>query len=101
MCLWGLSRQVPRIHSAQRGIEVNPEKVWAIIDMQALRNTKEVQRLAGRVAALNRFISRSADKCSPFFRLLKKAFHWDKECNKEFNELKVYLAHLPTINQLT
>lgn len=84
---------------SQRGIKANPEKVKAIINMQAPRNTKEVQRLAGRVAALSRFISRSTDKCSPFFRLLKKAFHWDERCDKAFNELKAYFAHLPTINQ--
>lgn len=84
---------------SQRGIEANPKKVKAIINMQAPRNTKEVQRLAERIAALSQFISRSTNKCSPFFRLLRKAFWWDEECDKAFSELKVYLAHLPTINQ--
>lgn len=50
---------------SQRGIEANPKKIKAIIDMQAPRNTKEVQCLAEKIAALSQFISRSTDKCSP------------------------------------
>ena len=57
-----------------RGIEANLEKVQAILDMQAPRTIKDVQRLAGRVASLNRFISRSIDKCLSFFKTLRKAF---------------------------
>lgn len=60
---------------SHRGIEANPKKGKAILDMQAPRNTKEVQRLAGRIAALSRFISRATDRCTPFFCLLRKAFH--------------------------
>ena len=43
------------------GIKANPEKIHAIQKMTALRSIKEVQRLTGRVAALNHFISRSAE----------------------------------------
>lgn len=84
---------------SQRGVEANPKKVKAILNMQALRNTKEVQRLVGRVATLSRFISRAIDKCCSFVRLLRKAFHWDEECNKAFQELKDHLGHLSLINQ--
>ena len=49
------------------GIEVNPDKIRAINNLQPPRNPKEVQRLIGMTAALNRFISRSADRCRPFF----------------------------------
>ena len=56
----------------RRGIEVNPNHIKAINDLQLLWNPKEVQKLTGMTAALNRFISRSADKCRPFFRLLHK-----------------------------
>lgn len=52
---------------SQRGVEANTDKVKAILDMQALRNTKEIQCLAGRVTALSRFISWATDKCYPFF----------------------------------
>ena len=56
---------------SQRGIEANSEKVRAIIDMTSPRTVKEVQKLIGRIAALNRFVSRATDKCLPFFKTLK------------------------------
>ena len=59
---------------SQRGIETNPEKVGAILEMSLPRTTKEVQSLTGRVAALNRFVFKATDKCLPFFKTLKKAF---------------------------
>lgn len=59
---------------SQRGIEANPGKVKAILDMASLRNVKEVQRLTKRVATLNKFVSKAIDKCLPFFKTLKKAF---------------------------
>jgi hypothetical protein len=65
---------------SQRGIEANPDKIKAILEMQPPRMTKEIQRLMGRVAALNQFVSRSTDKCLPFFKILKKAFTWTNEC---------------------
>ena len=46
-----------------RRIEVNPDLIKAITNMRTPRNPKEVQKLTGMVAALNRFISRSADRC--------------------------------------
>ena len=49
------------------GIEENSEKIRAIQGMTASKSIKEVQRLTGRVAALNRFISRSAERCLSFF----------------------------------
>ena len=69
---------------SQRGIEANPEKVKAILDMTSPRNMKEVQRLTGRVATLNRFISRATNKCLPFFKILKQAFQWTEECEEAF-----------------
>ena len=56
---------------AQKGIEANPEKVRAIINMASPRTVKEVQKLTRRIAALNRFVSRATDKCLPFFKTLK------------------------------
>ena len=51
---------------SQRGIEINPEKIQAILEMTSPKSVKDIQRLAGRVATFNRFISRSADKCLSF-----------------------------------
>ena len=55
-----------------RGIKVNPDQIKAINGLQAPRNPKEVQKLTRMTAALNRFISRSADRCRSFFLLLHK-----------------------------
>ena len=65
---------------SHRGIEANPDKIQAILDMKPSQNVKEVQPLTGRVAALNRFVSKATDKCLPFFRVLKKAFEWMDDC---------------------
>ena len=48
-------------------IEVDLDQIRAIHDLQPPQNPKEVQKLLGTTATLNRFISRSADKCRPFF----------------------------------
>ena len=55
-----------------RGIEVNPDQVKAINNLQPPWNPKEFQKLTGMTAALNRFIFRSADRCRPFFLLMNK-----------------------------
>ena len=69
-----------------KGIEVNPDQIKAINDLRTPQNPKEVQKLTGMVAALNRFISRSADRCGPFFLLINKwkNFEWIEECARAF-----------------
>jgi transcriptional regulator with AAA-type ATPase domain len=46
---------------SQRRIEANPETIRAILEMHAPHNTKQLQQLIGRIAALNLFISRYTD----------------------------------------
>ena len=65
---------------SHRGIEANPEKIKAILDMKSPQSIKEVQSLTGRVAAINRFVSKATDRCLSFFKVLKKAFEWTSEC---------------------
>ena len=65
---------------SQRGIEVNPEKVRAILELEPPRTMKAVQSLNRKVAALNRFVSKVTNKCLPFFRVLRKSFEWTDEC---------------------
>ena len=79
---------------SQRGIETNLDKIQAIIEMAPPRNMKEVQSLNGKVAALNRFVSRATNKCPPFFRMLKRSFEWTIECQQAFEDLKTYLSSL-------
>ena len=59
---------------SQQGIEANPDKVKVIIKVKSPKTMKEVQSLTGKVAALNKFVSRATDKCMPFFKVLNKAF---------------------------
>ena len=67
--------------------------------MSPPRSIREVQRLTGRLAALNRFLSQSVSKALPFFKVLKKAdsFSWTEECQQVFEQLKEYLHQLPTL----
>ena len=68
--------------------------------MRSPRNPKEVQKLTGMVAVLNRFISRSADRCRPFFLLVNKwkGFEWTEECTTAFQQLKDYLTRPPLMS---
>jgi hypothetical protein len=61
------------------------------------RNLREMQRLAGSMAALVRFIARSGEKALPFFKLMKRTgkFEWTPKADKAFTELKRYLMSPP------
>ena len=85
-----------------RVIKVNPNQIKAINNLQPPRNPKEVQKLTGMTAALNRFISRSANRCRPFFLLMNKwkGFEWTEECALAFQRLKEYLSQPPIMSSL-
>ena len=83
---------------SHRGIEANPEKIKAILDMKSPQSIKEVQSLIERVAAFNRFVFKATDKCLPFFKVLKKAFEWTDECQIVFQDLKTYLVTAPILS---
>ena len=57
---------------SSRDIEANPDKIQAVLDMKPPQNVREVQRLTHCIAALGWFMFRSADKCQPFFRILRQ-----------------------------
>ena len=61
--------------------------------MSSPKTVKEMQSLTGRVVALNSFVSKTTDKCLPFFKILKYAFVWTDECEAAFQELKRYLSN--------
>jgi ribonuclease HI len=84
---------------SKRGIEANPDKIAAIHQMEPPKNTREVQRLTGRMASLSRFLSKSAEKGLPFFKTLRGAntFEWTAECQQAFDDLKKYLHEMPTL----
>ena len=81
------------------GIEINLDQIDAVRHLNQLSNPKEVQKLTGMLAALNRFISKFADYCQPFYQLLKKwkGFQWDEECDVAFRDLTDYLMQAPVL----
>ena len=84
-----------------QGIEVNPDQIKPINSLHPSWNPKELQKLIGMAAALNRFIFRLANRCCPFFQLFHKwkDFQWTKECVLAFEELKQYLSHPPVLSK--
>ena len=81
------------------GIEVNPNQIEVVQRLKLSGNPKEVQVLTRMLAALNRFISKFADRCRPFSQLLKKwkGFRWNKECERAFQDLKEHLMRAPML----
>jgi hypothetical protein len=84
---------------SSRGIDVNPKKVEVIEKLQPPWTRKEIQKLAGMIAALSRFISKLGECGMPFYKLLCKmdGFQWDDQAVAAFVELKQYLKSLPTL----
>ncbi|XP_022895281.1 uncharacterized protein LOC111409466 [Olea europaea var. sylvestris] len=94
MCIWRSFGQVLGLYDHSPGIEANLDKIQALASMESPRNKKEVQRLTGRIAALNMFMSRASDRCYPYFKVLRgnQGFDWSEDCEKAFQELKQTLA---------
>lgn len=65
----------------------------------SLRNINNVQKLVRRVTALNRFFTRSTNKCLPFFKVLQKVHEWNPNYDQAFKQLKEYLAHPSLLSQ--
>ncbi|XP_045797595.1 uncharacterized protein LOC123891742 [Trifolium pratense] len=84
-----------------RGIEANPKKCQAIIDMRSPTSVKEVQTLTGRIAALSRFLSCAGEKGFHFFASLRKneRFSWTPEWEEAFRQLKEFLASPPILTR--
>ncbi|GJR22170.1 hypothetical protein Tco_0970697 [Tanacetum coccineum] len=77
------------------GIRANPKKIKAIADMQSPKTLKEMQSLSGKLAALNRFLARSAERSLPFFETLKNImkdnkddYRWTEDAERAFQEIK-------------
>ena len=84
-CVFGVSAgKLLGFLVSHRGIEANPTKIRAIEAMRPPTRIKDVQKLAGSLAALSHFISRLAERALPFFKLLRRSgpFLWTEELNK-------------------
>jgi hypothetical protein len=68
--------------------------------MQSPQTRKEVQKLTGRIAALNRFIAKPVERSLPFFYVLRgfAKVEYGSEQQKAFDDLKQYLQHRPTLS---
>jgi hypothetical protein len=84
---------------SHRGIVANPNKIKAIEQIQAPKTVKDMRRLTGCVAALRGFISKSAKRALPFFKILKKAgpVECTPEAHAALQDLKTYLSSIPTL----
>jgi hypothetical protein len=85
-----------------KGIEANPDKINAVVNMKPPQSRKEVQRLTGRIAVLNQFITKLAERNLPFFKVLRGSskFEWGIEQQEAFNALKDHIQKLPTLASL-
>ncbi|GKA46440.1 reverse transcriptase domain-containing protein, partial [Tanacetum coccineum] len=84
------------------GIKPCPDKTEVVLRLPSPRTIKEVQSLNGKLASLNRFLSKSAEKSLPLFKTLKKCikksdFHWTPEAEQAFKQLKQHLSELPML----
>jgi len=96
-CIFGVHREkVLGCLVSTKGIEANPDKIKALWNMKEPRSIRDVQKLTGRIAALNRFIPRSADRSLPFFKVLRNAnkFEWGLEQNEALQALKNHLKNM-------
>ncbi|GJT50708.1 reverse transcriptase domain-containing protein [Tanacetum coccineum] len=85
-----------------KGIRANLEKAKAVMDMPSPKTLKQVQSLSGKLAALNRFLSKSAERSLPFLVTLKKCtnkkdFRWTEAAEAAFLEMKKLVSELPTL----
>nr|GEV54237.1 reverse transcriptase domain-containing protein [Tanacetum cinerariifolium] len=84
------------------GIKPCPDKTAIVRQLPSPRTIKEVQSLNGKLANLNRFLSKSAEKSLPLFQTLKKCikksdFHWTTKSEQAFQQLKHHLSELPLL----
>jgi hypothetical protein len=94
-CVFGVpSRKPLGFIISHHGIEANPEKISAITKMKAPTCIKDVQKLIGCMASLNKFISKLGEQGLPFFNLLKhqEKFVWTPEVDQALAQLKDFLS---------
>src|SRR4051812_27315714 len=99
-CVFGVpSGKLLRFFVSQRRIEANPDKIKTIELIEAPKRIKDVRRLTGCVAAMGQFISKSAKRALPFFKILKKAgpMEMTQEAEAALQDLKKYLSSMPIL----
>ncbi|GJR99279.1 reverse transcriptase domain-containing protein [Tanacetum coccineum] len=85
-----------------RGLKVCPDKVDVVLSLPSPKCLKDVHKLNGKLASLNRFLAKSVEKSLPFFKTLKKCtkksdFCWTVEAEEAFKQMKQLIAELPML----
>ncbi|PKU62781.1 putative mitochondrial protein [Dendrobium catenatum] len=82
-----------------RGIEIDPTKIKAILEMPPPKTLTQLRFFQGRLAYLRRFISNLSGRCQPFTVLCKKdaPFRWDQNFQKAFDSIKQYFMNPPVL----
>jgi hypothetical protein len=99
-CIFGVpAGQLLGFIISHRGIEVNLEKIKAILDISRPNDLKDIQRLTGCMVAVSRFISRLGEKALPLYKLMKKLdeFVWTDEADAAHKDLKRVLSTAPVL----
>jgi hypothetical protein len=102
-CVFGVTRdRVLGCLVSTKGIEASPDKIKVILQMQPPQTKKEMHKLIGRIATLNRFVVKLVQKSLPFFSILRGSakVEWGPEQQNAFDDLKQYLQHLPILSSL-
>nr|GEV35587.1 reverse transcriptase domain-containing protein [Tanacetum cinerariifolium] len=88
-----------------KGLKVCLDKVDAVLSLPSPKCLKDVRKLNKKLASLNRFLAKSAEKSLLFFKDLKKCtkksdFHWTTEAKEAFKQMKQLIAELPILTAL-
>nr|GEX30551.1 reverse transcriptase domain-containing protein [Tanacetum cinerariifolium] len=95
-----------RVHNGYKvnaaELKVCPDKVEAVLSLPSPKCLKDVQRLNGKLASLNRLLSKSVEKSLLFFKTLKKCtkksdFQWTAKAETAFKQMKKLIAELPML----
>ncbi|GKE32206.1 hypothetical protein Tco_1451528 [Tanacetum coccineum] len=85
-----------------KGLKVYLDKADVVLSLPSPKCLKDVQKLNRKLASLNRFLAKSAEKSLPFFKTFKKCtkksdFHWTTEAEEAFKQMKQLIAELPML----
>ncbi|XP_077221934.1 uncharacterized protein LOC143855746 [Tasmannia lanceolata] len=100
-CVFGVtSGKLLGFMVSERGIEVDPQKIKAIQEMEPPRTEKQIRGFLGKVQYLRRFIAHLTMTCEPIFKLLKKnsSKKWTEECQVAFEKIKQCLSLPPVLS---
>ena len=84
---------------SERGIEVDPKKIRAILDMPTPRTEREIRGFLGRFQYISRFIAKLTDICEFIFHLLRtnQPIIWNDDFQHAFEKIKECLLSPPVL----